>query len=29
MVKNMQKEFEKLYMKFVSRFVGLGIIDEI
>lgn len=29
MVKNMQKEFEKLYMKFISRFVGLGIIDEI
>lgn len=29
MVKNMQKEFEKLYMKFKSRFVGLGIIDEI
>lgn len=29
MVKNMQKEFEKLYIKFISRFVGLGIIDEI
>ena len=29
MVKNMQKEFEKLYMKFISRFVGLGIVDEI